>query len=436
MECEVEVLTPTQRKVRVEVPAARVAKAFSRIYREFGRQAKVRGFRAGKVPQQVLRGLYRAEIQSRVLSEIVEASLGEAVREHDLELVSEPRLETGELDEAQPFAFSAVVEVKPGFELKNYRGIAVNRERVEVDEQDVDRGLAALQDRRAEIEPVEDRDQVEAGDYVFIDFTGTVEGEPFPGGSAENYPVDIGAGKALPEFERGIVGMQRDVPGAIAVDFPDDAREPSLAGKRAEFVVTVRDIRRKELPPLDDDFARDHGDCDSLGELREKMRSEMQREVEAFQNPGLQDRIMEQLLEAHELEAPPSMVERELSYFMRRAAADRQSAAEASGAAGGPAPTTDELREELTPQARRRVQASLLIEAIAAAEGITASAEEVERRIDALARASGDQAASVREQYGQDWARATLRSQIVSEKTLDFLLEQADVTLVDAEEKG
>ena len=431
MQTEIEVVAPTQRKLRVEVPADRVAKAFTRIYREFGRSAKVRGFRAGKVPRHVLRGLYGAEIQAQALSEIVETALAEAVGEQGLDPVSEPRLETGDLNDAQPFAFSAVLEVKPDIVLKNYRAIALERPRVDVGDEEVQRALESLRDRGAQLEPVEERDRVEDGDYVFVDFEGTVEGEPFPGGKAESFPVEIGAGTALPEFERGLVGMEREVAGTIAVPFPEDSREPRLSGKLAEFTVTVRDIRRKVVPPLDDDFARDYGECDSLDELRDKARSQLQREVEAFQNTRLHDRIVEHLLEEHDVDAPPSMVERELSYLMRRAATQRE-----TEAPDAPQPTTDELREELTPQAQRRVKASLLVGKIADAEAITASEDELDARIDAMARASGDRAASVREQYRQDWARAGLRSQLVSEKTLDFLLEQADVTLVEPEENG
>lgn len=429
MKCDIEVLAPTQRKLRVEVPADRVAKTFSRIYREFGRRAKVRGFRAGKVPQQVLRGLYGADIQAQALSEIVEASLGEAVKEQGLDPVAEPRLDAGDLSEAQPFTFSAVMEVRPDIELGNYRGIALNRPRVDVDDEQVERTLEAFRERHAQLEPVEEREQVEDGDYVFIDFAGTVDGEPFPGGSAENFAVDIGAGRALPEFERGLVGMKKGVPGTLVVELPADGPEPREAGRKAEFTVTVRDIRRKDLPPLDDDFARDYGECESLEELRDKVRAQLQDEVERFQNTRLQDEIVEHLLEAHAVDTPLSMVERELSYLVRRAATEREQAG-----AGAPVPTTDELREELTPAAERRVRVSLLIDRIASAEGISVSEEEVDGRIDALARAGGGQAASVRERYRQDWARATLQSQMVTEKTLDFLLEQAAVTVVELSE--
>ena len=193
--------------------------------------------------------------------------------------------------------------------------------------------------------------------------------------------------------------------------------------------MTVRDIRRKDLPPLDDDFARDYGECESLEELRGKVRSQLQDEVERFQNTQLHDEIVKQLLDAHSVYTPTSMVERELSYLVRQAAAERESVG-----ADTPAPTTEELREEWTPEAERRVQASLLIDEIASTEGISVSAEEVEGRIDAMARASGGQAASVRERYRQDWARATLRSRMITEKTLDFLLEQAAVTVVEPSE--
>jgi trigger factor len=431
MKCEVDVLTPTQRRLRVEIPADRVDKAFARMYRQFGRQAKVRGFRSGKVPQHVLRGLYGTEIQARVLSELVEESLAGAVADEGLEPVSEPRLEAGDLNETQPFAFTAVIEVKPEIELKNYRAVPVERVRADVGDEEVERALKALQDRNAQLEPVEGRDEVADGDYVLVDFSGSVEGEPFPGSTAESYAVDIGAGRALPEFEQGLVGMKRGVAGNIAVNIPAEANDERMAGKTADFQVTVQDIRHKILPPLDDEFARDYGECETLDELREKIRSELQNEIETLQNGRLKDQIMERLIETHSFEVAPSMVDRELSYLMRRARSQR----ELSGAEA-PEPTTEELREELTPRAERRVKMMLLVEKIAAAEGITASEEEVDARVEALARASGAQAASVREQYGQDWARETMRSQLVSEKTLDFLLEQADVTVVDPPESG
>ena len=415
----------------MEIPADRVDKAFARMYRQFGRQAKVRGFRSGKVPQHVLRGLYGTEIQARVLSELVEESLAGAVADEGLEPVSEPRLEAGDLNETQPFAFTAVIEVKPEIELKNYRAVPVERVRADVGDEEVERALKALQDRNAQLEPVEGRDEVADGDYVLVDFSGSVEGEPFPGSTAESYAVDIGAGRALPEFEQGLVGMKRGVAGNIAVNIPAEANDERMAGKTADFQVTVQDIRHKILPPLDDEFARDYGECDSLEELREKLRAELQSEIETLQNGSLKDQIMERLIETHSFEVAPSMVDRELSYLMRRARSQR----ELSGAEA-PEPTTEELREELTPRAERRVKMMLLVEKIAAAEGITASEEEVDARVEALARASGAQAASVREQYGQDWARETMRSQLVSEKTLDFLLEQADVTVVDPPESG
>lgn len=430
MKCEVDVLTPTQRRLRVEVPAERVDRAFARVYREVGRRAKVRGFRSGKIPRGVLHGLYGAEIQTQALSEIVGESLADAVRDRGLELVSEPRLDVGELKQEQPFAFTVVVDVKPDIELGNYRAVPLERVRAEVGDDEVDRTLADLRERSAQLEPVEDRVRVEEGDYVLVDFSATVDGEPFPGSTAEGYPVDIGAGQSLPEFEQGLVGMEREAPRTLVVNLPASVQDARMAGKQAEFEVTVRDIRCKVLPPLDDEFARDYGECDSLPELREKLRSDLQREVDAFQDRRLQDRIVDRLVEEHDFEAPPSMVDLELSYLVERAKARR----DPSGA-DAPAPTADELREELAPQARSQVKARLLLEKIAAAEGIAASDEEVDRRVEALARASGEQAGSVRERYRQDRARAVLRSQIESGKTLDFLLREADVTVVEPPEK-
>lgn len=422
MKVELDVVSQTERKLTVEVPADLVSKEFARVYRQLGARAKIKGFRPGKVPRHVLEGLYGTEVHAQALSELVERSLVQALQENDLDVIGQPRVETGELKEGEAFSFSAAVEVKPDIELKDYKGIAVDRVRIEVQDEQVEASLERLRDRHAQLEPVEGRDIVAQGDFVLIDFTGTVEGEPLPGGEGESFGVAVGEGRTIPEFEQALVGLQRDREAVVDVRMPEDFNDTALAGKQAKFRVRVNEIKRKVLPDLDDEFAKDYGDCGSLEELREKVRAELRKELDALQARQLKDQIVQRLVEENDLVVSPSLVERELSHMLSRSGADA-STSETS--------TTEERKNELRPEAERRVKMVLLLEKIASLERMDASAEELRQRVDLIARAAGDQGARVREYYAREEASEALKRQIVSEKTVDFLLQHATVREVE-----
>lgn len=437
MKVEMDVVTQTERKLRVEIPADHVDKEFARMYRQLGARAKVRGFRPGKVPRHVLASLYGTEVHAQALSELVEQSLLKAVSENDLDVIGQPRVETGELKEGAPFSFSALVEVKPDIDLKEYRGIAVDRVGLEVQDEQMEAALQRLRERHAQLEPVESRDIVAQGDFVLIDFAGTIDGEPFPGGTAEDFSVGVGEGRTIPEFEQALIGLERDREAVVNVHLPDDFGDAAVAGKDAQFRVKVKEIKRKVLPELDDEFAKDYGDCASLAELKEKIRAELKKELDALQARQLKDEVVQRLLEQNDFVVPPALAERELAHMLSRSGAPGSGA----GAEDEPA-TTEERKNELRPEAERRVKTMLLLEKVAALEGIALTADEVNQRVDLIARAAGDQGARVRSYYARDDIRRALTQQLVSEKTLDFLLQHAAIhdveppsNAVDAVEK-
>src|ERR1043166_5870099 len=203
MKIDIDSLSSTQRKIRVELPGDTVDKEFVRAYENLGRQAKIKGFRPGKVPRSVLQGIYGDEVKGQVLSRLVERSLGEAIKERGLKVISEPEVDAEPLEEGRAFAFSALVEVKPDVEAKDYLGVELKKVKLSVTDEQVDGALERLRDAHAQLVPVEDRDIVERGDFVTIDFSGTIEGQPMPGGKTENYSVEVGGGGVLPEFESG-----------------------------------------------------------------------------------------------------------------------------------------------------------------------------------------------------------------------------------------
>ena len=422
MKFDIDIVSPTQRKIRVELPGDAVNREFVRAYDNLGRRARIKGFRPGKAPRSVLEKLYSDEVRGQVLSHLVEHSLGECFKARGLKVIADPEVEAEGLEEGKAFAFSATVEVKPDFEVKNYRGLELEKIKLAVSDEQVESALSRLQDGHAQLVPVEDRDRVEQGDFVTLDFVGSVDGQPFEGGKAEHYVMEVGGGHTLPEFEAALVGLKKDVGATIRVPYPQDHINRELAGKTVEFAVSAREIKKKVLPPLDDEFAKDHGDCATLAELRDKLRARLEREVRDFQIRELKEQLVTRLVEAHGFDVPQTLVERQLRYLVDRRQGQPPDSEKSN---------IEQLRKELDPHARRQVKAMLLLEKIAALENVRVSDGEVQQRVEALARSAGEQAASLRQFYGRADAQEHLRDQMTTDRTLGALLEWAKVKEID-----
>ena len=425
MKVDIDELSPVQRKVRVELPAETVAGEFSRAYKNLGRRVRVRGFRTGKIPRTVLQGIYGDEVKGEVRSHLVEESLAEIVKERGLQIVSRPELETNDLHETESFSFSAVFEVKPQFEVKDYVGIEVEKRRIAVTEAQVDEALHRLQENHARLEPVEGREFVEKGDFVTLDFEGTLEGKPFAGGRGDNYVLEVGAGQALAQFDEAVVGLKLGDRKTVSVNYPENYPNKEIAGKVVQFSLIAQEIKRKVLPPLDDDFAKDHGECASLEELKNRLRQRLEEELARLQTDELKEQLLGRLIERHSFSIPQSMVERQTRYLMERYQSQTGATRDEQNA------PLEEIRKTLEERAMRQVRATLLMEKIAELENIEVSDKDVQERVDLLARAAGERAKSLREFYARAEARDDLRTQMVFDRTLGFLLELAAIKEVD-----
>jgi trigger factor len=424
---DIDELSPVQRKVRVELPAETVADEFSRAYKNLGRRVRVRGFRTGKIPRPVLQGIYGDEVKGEVRSHLVEESLAEIVRERGLQIVSRPELESNDLRETESFSFSAVFEIKPQIEVKDYLGLPIEKPRIAVTEAQVDEALRRLQENHARLEPVVDREVVEKGDFVTLDFEGSLAGKPFSGGKAQNYVLEVGAGQALAQFEEAVVGLKLGERKTVSVTYPEDFPNKEIAGRLVEFSLVAHEIKRKVLPALDDDFAKDHGECASLEELKNRLRQRLQEEMTRYQTDDLKEQALSRLIERHSFSIPQAMVERQTRYLMERY--QNQMGAQRTEQ---PAPM-EEVRKTLEERAMRQVRATLLMEKIAELEKIEVSDKEVQERVDLLARAAGEQAKNLREYYARSEARDDLRTQMIFDRTLGFLLDRATVREIDAQ---
>lgn len=428
MKIDIDELNSVQRKVRVELPVETVANEFSRAYKNLGQRVRVKGFRTGKIPRSVLQGIYGDEVKGEVRSHLVEESLGEIIRERGLQIVSRPEVEANDLSESDVFSFSAVFEIKPEIVVQDYLGIEVEKVKLSITDAQVEEALRRLQESHARLELVTDRDIVAKGDFVTLDFEGAIDGQPFTGGKGENYALEVGAGQSLPQFEDAVAGLQLGASRNVQVSYPENYPNKEIAGKTVDFSLVAREIKQKVLPVLDDDFAKDHGECASLDELRNRIRARLTDELKHYQDEAVKEKIISELIERHSLAAPPSMIERQTRYLMERY---QNQIASRGGAEAEAEPPVEEAKKTLEARATRQVQATLLVEKIAQLEKIEVTDKEVQERVDSMARAASERAKAVREFYSRPDARDDLRAQLVFDRTVDSLLEHAKIKEVD-----
>jgi trigger factor len=419
-------LAPTQVELDIPITTDELAAAEERAFRELVKHARVPGFRKGKVPRKVFEQAYGSDaITSQALDELLPAAYARAVREHDLDPVARPKMEVVERSQGRPTRLRATVEVRPEIGLGDYKGIPVRASRNQVTDEDVERSLAALAKERALAVPVERPARL--GDVVTLTYQGTIDGSPFEGGSAANAVLELTQDGFIPGFVAGIVGMRAGEAKEIEATFPPEYAQASLAGKTARFSVTVHEIKELELPALDDDFAKAVSGSQTLEELRADLKRRLAAVARARERRAIGNAVLEHLLATQEIPLPPSMVESETEHLMDDAAMDAARAGlslqeylEQLGK------SEEQLRAECSEEARSRVKATLLIEHIAKQEKIAATPADVQEELEALARRYGQPVARIRKALGSNIL--SLMEGIVRDKTLDFLVDHAQLT--------
>jgi len=418
MKVQVEELSPVERKLSIEVEPAQVQAELGRAYAQLGRQVRLPGFRPGKIPRRILEQKFKGEVEDDVARRLVERAYLSAIAEHHVEAVGTPQLTPVHLDQEKPFAFEARVEVRPKVEAKEYRGLPLKRAESAVSEAEVDERLEAMRQRAARLEPVGDRTAAERGDFAVVDYQGTIEGRAFPGSTAADVTVEISDGDLVrgnvPELAGTVVGTRRTVEHAFPADDPETAR----AGKTAHFTFTLKGLKRKLVPALDDDFAKEVGGGQTLGELRAKVRGDLEL---AARNRGAQeerDQLVRGLVERNPFDLPRAMVERGLEAMLEGAL--RMMARQ------GLDPSRlnldfAALRDEMRPKAEAEVRGALLLQAVAEKEQLAVTPEEVDARIAQYATESGAPLHQVRKAFKEPEQRRALEQRLREEKTVEFL---------------
>ena len=427
MKANVEEISAIKKKVLVEIPENQVTQEVDSFYRDLGKKANIKGFRPGKVPRNILERYFKDYVKAEVVQKLIQDSYPTALSETDLHPVSPPVIDPGEFAEGKPFLYSAVVEVKPDIQLGGYTGLKIEGKREETKEEEVEERLKVLQNLHANLKTISETRPIQAGDYVILDYEGSMEGQPLEGGKAIDFTVEVGSGQFIPAFEEKLIGLKSEEEREIEVSFPEDYGYTKWAGKTISFHVKIKEIKEKILPPLDDEFAKDIGDYASLEELKAKLSGEIQREKELALGRQLKDQVVDQLLQAHPFEVPQNLVEEQAKALV----SDTKLRLTAQGLELKNLGLSEEkLQGDYRTMAEKQVRAFLILEKIAGQEGIEVTDGEAEARLREISERMHQKFDVVKHYYEKNGLLPEVKAGIIRDKTLDFLIERANINYV------
>ncbi len=436
MKMEMTELGPMKRALKIEVPADEVNSRFAQAYSELNRQVRIPGFRPGKAPLPLLEQRYAKTIEEDVIRSLVPDFYDRAVRQAGIVpvLVEIPPLERVKVKKDTPFSFTATVEIKPTIELRDYKApnpISLKQDQRTVTDEQVQKALEVLREQMAQLHPAPTGSVLAEGDFAVLDIEGALEGKALDGTTKTGHLYKMGSHASVLglDMEAHLVGKKEGEVVTIPQAYPASHPDARVAGKTVTFTSTVKSIKRKQLPALDDEFAKDCGPYQSLEEIREKLRTEMERALKKDIEDSYKDTILKRLAETHHFELPGTLVERELTAMVRQQLQSRQR--KPGDTAEAPAATQTEdakqLQEEYRPEAERRVKVGLILEALAAKESITVTNEDLSNEITRLAsevKLSVEEVTRMIRAGGQD-TLDDLRSRILADKALDFVYKHA-----------
>lgn len=423
MSLQVEKLEKNMAKLTIEAPADEFEKAVEKSYQKNKNRMSVPGFRKGKVPRKMLEKMYGTQIffEDAINDLIPEVYSREVTAAEDLEIVSQPKIEVTQAEAGQSFIFTAEVALKPAVELRQYKGLAVEKDSVEVTDEDVAAEIEKVRKENSRTISVEDR-AVEDGDIATIDFEGFIDGEAFEGGKGTDYPLTIGSHSFIDTFEEQLVGKNLNEEVEVNVTFPEDYQAKELAGKPAMFKVTVKELKKVELPEADDEFAQDVSEFDTLEEYKNDIRTKLTEKKETEAKNALEDKAVAAVVEGAKMDIPEPMIDLQVRQmaenFARRLQSQGISWEQYCQFTGM---TTDKLFEQMRPQALKTIQSRLVLEAVAAAENIIASEEDFAAEIDKMAEAYKMEADKIKEMMGEEEKNSIMKDLAVT-KAAEFIV--------------
>ena len=415
-------------ELEIEVPAEDFNKAIDEVFKTEGKKITIPGFRRGKAPKAFIEKYYGESVFfEAAVDRLYRPALMDAVEASGLEVISIGQADITEVSKANGVQMKVTVVVKPEITIEGYKGIEASKKKVEVTDEDVSAELAKVQDRNSRMVTVEDRAAL-TGDTAVIDFEGFCDGEAFEGGKGENFELALGSGQFIPGFEDQIVGHETGEEFEISVKFPEEYQAENLKGKDATFKIKLHEIKRKELPVLDDEFAKDVSEFDTLDAYKQSIREKLQNDREKSAEADVENQILEALIEKVEGEIPEEMYDNEVeesinsfAYRLQSQGLNLETYLKYTGM------TTDSLKEQFRPQSEKQVKLRLALEKIAANEGLEPTAEELDAEYEKLAKMYEMEVDKIKNIV----AEAQVKGDLQSQKAVDFVKENAVVQTVD-----
>ena len=427
MKANVEEISSIKKKVSIEISEDQVNKEVESFYKDLGKKAKIKGFRPGKVPRDILERYFKDYVKAEVIQKLIEETYPQALSETDLHPVSPPVIDPGGFEDGKPFQYSAMIEVKPDIQLEEYTGLKIEGKKEEVKDEEVEERLKALQNLHANLKTISEARPIQTGDYVIVDYEARLGGKPLEGGKAIDFTVEVGSGQFIPAFEEKLIGLKPEEEKEIEVSFPEDYGYQKWAGKTISFHVKIKEIKEKILPPLDDEFAKDLGDYSSFEELKVKLKGEIEKEKELALERQLKDQVVDQLLEINPFDVPESLVGEQAKAMV----SDTKLRLAAQGVALKKLGVSEEkLQEDYKAMAQKQVRTFLILEKIAGAEGIAVTDEEADDRLREMSERMHQKFDVVKRYYEKNGLLPEVKAGIIRDKTLNFLLEKANISYI------
>lgn len=428
MSLQVEKLEKNMAKLTIEASAEDLEKAIEKAYQKQKKQISIPGFRKGKVPRQMVEKMYgKAVFYEDAANELIPDAYEKALEECEEDIVSSPKIEVTQIEAGKPFVFTATVALKPEVKLGKYKGVKVDKIDVEVTDADIDAEINKEREKNARNITVEDR-PVKDGDITTLDFEGFVDGVAFEGGKGENYPLIIGSGAFIPGFEEQLVGAEIGKEVEVKVTFPEDYQAENLKGKDAVFKCTVKEIKEKQLPELDDEFAGEVSEFDTLAEYKEDVKTTLTLKKERDAKNAKENAAVDAAVAASEMEIPEAMLETQqkqmLDEFAQRISMQGLSMQQYFQFTGS---NYQQMFEQVKPQAEERIKARLVLEAIAKAENLEATEEEYEKELQNMAEIYQMEVDKVRELMGEK-EKKNIMQDLAVKKAAEFVADNAKET--------
>ncbi|MGB3210539.1 MAG: trigger factor [Desulforhopalus sp.] len=422
MEINVEEINALTRKITVTLPEDIVQPKLNEAYDKLKKETKMKGFRRGKVPRSVIIKYYKAQVEAETGEKLVQDTYFDAIEKQGIDPIVHPEIQDVKYNDDGTFTFIAEVDVRPEFELAEYKGLEVEKEEILVTDEEIQLELAEMQKKMAALRSVTDR-AIQNDDVVIVDFQGYHEGEPMPQVKNDNYSVDVGSGNMGAEFEEKLLGMNKDEEGVQEVDFPESHPNPILKGKKVEFRITVKDIKERVLAELDDEFAKDAGEeFKTLDDLKTSIKERILKQREERAEGDITDKIMQKLLEAHDFEVPKRLVAFEIEQMIKQTEQQFEQSGMSLEAAGL---SREKLAEQNAEMAGKRVKGDFILKKIAEVEEIKVEEEDMERGLKRIGDMYNMSVAKVKEFFQNRDDLLPLMNELLNEKILAFLREKA-----------